>query len=136
MHPDVEVIVHEAVVIGEYTTSAGPYLDDYFLVLVNRLGQMSDIPMGEAREAIEMLERRLGTRLRFQLNNSVDLASRVVYPPELEGSPLLDFNMRSGVRAILEQLRNFGWQEVRKTMSDNVSIYLERISEPPVKRSV
>jgi hypothetical protein len=63
------------VVVGEYATSSGPYLDDYFLVLINSSGEITEVPMGQARDAIGALEEILGTRFVFRLNNVTELAS-------------------------------------------------------------
>jgi hypothetical protein len=93
-----------AVVVGEYTIPAGPELDDYFLVTVDRLGNIKQIAMSEADACITQLEDRLGVRLRFGLNQSTDFASRVVYPPQLQGRPLIDFGVRSGLTALVDAL--------------------------------
>lgn len=121
--------VVNAVVVGEYTVPAGPELDDYFLVTVDRLGNMKQIAMSEADTCIKQLEDRLGVRLRFGLNQSTDFASRVVYPLQLQGRPLIDFESRSGLRAVVDAFRHFGWRDVEVRVTSEISDYLQRLTE-------
>jgi hypothetical protein len=87
-----EMPIDDIGLVGEYTTDAGPWLCDYFVVLVPRPGEewweLCDETNG-LRDAVDTLARRLGP-LRFALANVPGWASRIVWPPSGEGQPLFD----------------------------------------------
>ena len=90
------VALRDIVVIAEYTTRARPDCDDYFLVFVTResgelfylevTGCAAGIP-----EVLEQLEGSLGCAIEPKLQNSMQWASRVLYPRVLAGSPFYEF---------------------------------------------
>ena len=119
--------VENAAVVGTYTTPNGPWMDDWFLVIVDRSGGTTEVSMDQADDVIRALESHLGTPLALGLNNSTDLASLVSYPPELEGRPMFRFTVRSGFRATFDMIRNFGIRDVETRFSEDVDRYLQRL---------
>lgn len=87
------VPLHRLRVIGEYTTDGGPWVDDYFIVLVAADPFETLVAPVEAEGALlaDMSE-HLGVVLSHGLANRTDLASRVLWPPELRDRPVFDFH--------------------------------------------
>jgi hypothetical protein len=80
--------IEAIVLISEYTTDEGPWLDDYFLVFVtveeDKLYFSTCSFYVDGRdEVIAGLEERLGSPIKLGLTNSTDWKSRVIWPPEL-----------------------------------------------------
>ncbi len=69
-------------VVGEYTTSAGPYMEDYFLVFVRDRNTWYEVPVSATGmdRLLQSLSRHLESELSLNLGNSVDLRSRVLWP--------------------------------------------------------
>lgn len=78
--------------IGEYTTESGPFVDDYFLVfLTAEQSGWYEAPLyatGLDRFLIE-LGVALGAPIRLALCGSTDWKTRALWPPAVEGEPLL-----------------------------------------------
>lgn len=87
------VSVDDIAVIGEYTTSEGPWLPDYFWVVVQRQGVWHIVPNGakNCMDAFRSLQGRLGGNWKYGLCGSVDIASYTVWPGVLAGKPLFTF---------------------------------------------
>ena len=86
------IAITDILLIAEFTTDAGPKTDDYFLVFVTReQGDLyySNVTMYAAGidESLTQLENILGSSLELALHASTKWNSRVVWPPELAGSP-------------------------------------------------
>lgn len=77
--PDWESVV----IIGEYTTSAGPYYDDHFLVLIERDGSEYDFASHTVSSIASHLQRITPEPIRFGLANRADESSRIIFPPAL-----------------------------------------------------
>lgn len=78
--------------IGEHTTDHGPYVDDYHVYFaVGRPAQFYEAPMYAGSDLMETLSHPLGSTVIYGLCNRTDFASRVIWPPELEGLDLFDF---------------------------------------------
>lgn len=78
-------------VIGEYTTDGGPWFDDYFIVFVAANPFETLVAPVEAEGALlAELSDHLGIALSHGLANRSDLASRVLWPPEIRDRPLFD----------------------------------------------
>lgn len=83
--------------IGVYTTSGGPFADDFFMCFVtdeDACYEASHYAMGWDVVFPEM-QRRLDAAIRWHLCNSTSLASRIIWPLAYEAKPLFDY---SGVR--------------------------------------
>ena len=83
--------IHDIAVIGAYTTAAGPYLDDYFLVFVGRDQMVYEAPIDAigTKECLAALEGRLRTTLQPSLANSTSWKTQVLWPETLRDEPLL-----------------------------------------------
>jgi len=89
------VAVGSLVVVAEYTTPNGPYLDDYFLVLGYReQGQLlfREVPLDMTGTVLDDLSAATGWDLAFELARSTTWNSRVMWPPELKDKPLFEYS--------------------------------------------
>lgn len=88
-----QVSIGDIVVVGQYTTAAGPLSEDFFDVLVTKDHAWHELPLGCVGGVgfFGRLGALLSTELRNPLIRSTDLASEVVWPPTLAGSPLFEF---------------------------------------------
>ena len=85
-----QMAIDDLVCLAGYTTSAGPFADDYVLVFAGKDGlwrEASFYSFGQD-EVIKLLETKLGCSLALGLASSTTLASRIIWPKELEGHPL------------------------------------------------
>ncbi len=87
-----ELPAQEIAVVGAWTTSAGPFIDDYFLVLVRGDGMVYEAPMyADGRDDVLVaLGAVLGGEIRPGLANSTTWRAEVVWPPALVGTPLYE----------------------------------------------
>ena len=88
--------VHSIVLLAEYTTNEGPYVDDYFLVFVTaedgKLYFSSSTFYAAGRdEALSRLQEQLGTRIRLELQGTAEWRSRVVWPSDMAGRQYFTF---------------------------------------------
>ena len=79
--PDVTISIGDVIVIGEYTTDAGPFFDDWFLVFVYKTGDWDSISNYANR--IDILKQHLSkiynTDLsKYLLTNSTELGNAFV----------------------------------------------------------
>ena len=82
--------------VAEYTTNEGPYLDDYFLEIWslenNSLLCSKTTFYADGRDAAFLaLATQLGTDLSFGLTGSTKWTSRIMWPPDLAGHPYFSF---------------------------------------------
>lgn len=124
------VPVSEIVVIAEYTTAAGPVLDDYFLVVVRPDGSFEAAPIYAAgqEQALEALSAELGASLDLGLANRSDWASRVVWPPELAGQAAFDLRPAAaqGLRARILARFGIGAHEMQLTAPVRAQVLRDR----------
>lgn len=97
--PDVIINLDEVVVIGEYTTDAGAFFDDWFLVFVYKTGDWDSIPV--YAEGIDALKQYMSALYDADLStsflaNSTEWRSYIRYPQGLEGKPLFKFQAPKG----------------------------------------
>ena len=81
-------------VIGELTNQSGPWGDDYLLALVtdeNGSWFEASFYAEGANEFLVSLSTRLGDQLQWSLCNATEFRSRVMWPPQLAGSPMFEF---------------------------------------------
>lgn len=88
--------IHALLLIAEYTTGQGPFIDDYFLNFWtfenSEFIKYSISFYADGRDAtFEALAQRLGAELQFGLTGSTEWASRAMWPPELAGHPYYTF---------------------------------------------
>src|SRR5579862_7993071 len=82
--------------IAEYTTNEGPYVDDYFLEIWslenNSLVCSRTTFYATGGDATFLaLATQLGADLKFGLTSSTESASRIMWPPDLAGHPYCSF---------------------------------------------
>ena len=80
-------------VIGEATNDSGPQQDDYFLCFAcdaQRWFEASFYAAGRD-ELLSALEEQLSTPMLLQLAGSTDYASRILWPANLTGEPMFDY---------------------------------------------
>jgi hypothetical protein len=87
----VSIDLEQVVVIGEYTTDSGPFVDDWFLTFVNKSGEWKEISV--YAEGFDELTQYLSTLLgidftKWRLANSTNWKSYVRFPIHLEGKEL------------------------------------------------
>ena len=84
------------VLIAEYTTNEGPYVDDYFLVFVTveqdklYFSTCTFYSAGRA-ETLSILGGRLGSPIQLGLQGSTAWRSRVVWPPKMAETEYFTF---------------------------------------------
>ena len=85
--------IRDIKILGEYTNSDGPHLDDYFFVFVLADGSWRQASFyAEGRDDfLTVLSGKLKTKLECGLCHSTDLNSRVLWPEQLIGSKLFTF---------------------------------------------
>ena len=82
--------------IAEYTTNEGPYADDYFLVFVTAEESQlyfSTCPVSSAsiEEGLTLLQQRLDSPIKLELQGSTEWRSRVAWPPKMQGTEYFTF---------------------------------------------
>jgi len=117
------------VLIGEYTTNQGPYVDDYFVEFVTvESGKPFFWKVSFYAEGVEqsfvVLEKKLGEQLLLELYASTEWKSRVVWPPAESGKPFLrPAKSTSTFKAFMERLALRGPDQV---VSDEVKAYIAK----------
>lgn len=99
---NVNVDLNEVVVIGEYTTDAGPFFDDWFITFVYKNGEWKSIPV--YADGIDALGEHLSGIFKIDFNkfflaNSTEWHSFVRYPEELEGKALFVIHPPEGYKS-------------------------------------
>src|SRR3954452_276863 len=88
--------IEAIVLIAEYTTNEGPYVDDYFLTFITvedgQLFYSSCSFYAEGRDAALLeISDRLGSPVELGLAGSTEWTSRVIWPPSLKGMAYFTF---------------------------------------------
>lgn len=80
-------------VIGECTNDNGPLLDDYFLCFATgpEMWREASFFVNGRDPFIAALSQRLASKIQLSLANSVDFASRVLWPSELVDKPMFQY---------------------------------------------
>ncbi len=88
---DVVIELDDVVAIGEHTTDAGPFFDDWFLTFIYRTGNRDSIPV--YADGTDGLKHHLSNFYntdfsKYFLVNVAEWRSYIRYPKDLEGKPL------------------------------------------------
>ena len=88
--------INSILLIAEYTTNQGPLLDDYFVDFWSLedgsvLRAHATFYAAGRHDAFARMAKELKADLAFGLTGSTEWASRIMWPPELEGHPYFDF---------------------------------------------
>lgn len=84
------------VLVAEYTTNEGPYVDDYFLVFATvedgklYFSTCSFYSAGR-EEALSGLQKHLGSPIDLELQGSTEWRSRVAWPAKMVGKEYFSF---------------------------------------------
>lgn len=105
------------VLMAEYTTNEGPWMDDYFLVFVAADGNTLNIATASfysdgRDEILRNLTQRWVTAIELPLFNSTQWASRVVWPPELVGREYFE-SKEVEPKTLSDKLRRLAFGPVR-----------------------
>jgi hypothetical protein len=111
-----QIPLESIVLMAEYTTNEGPYLDDYFLVFVSADGDSLNIATASfyadgRDEIVRNLAHRWKTNIELLLFNSTEWASRVVWPPTLVGREYFESRVVEP-KKLAEKLRRFAFGPV------------------------
>jgi len=112
----------DVILIGEYTTEEGPWIEDHFVVLVTK-DWVFEIPVGAKgrdsllKEIAQMMETEISLKLLFSTN----FASRIIAPASLEGKLLYQFE---DVKLPFWR-RLFSFPRVARTLSPDVMNFLK-----------
>ncbi len=105
---NVTIMLNDVALIGEYTTDAGPFSDDWFLVFVYKSGCWDSISI--YADGINELKQHLSevfyTDLsKYFLADSADWRSCISYPQDLEGKSLFVVHPPNGYKPPTSLLR-------------------------------
>ena len=125
-----ELRIADLILIAEYTTNEGPYLDDYFLVFWvrekgGRLVTAGCTFYSEGRdEALAEMGQVLGTKLELGLVSSTEWNSRVIWPEALTGKPYYELTNVPRVGFWQEILSGFIGDALEYKVTGDVLAYL------------
>jgi len=113
--------------IGEFTTAAGPWLDDYFFVFVDRAASCLRAPLYAAGvdQALGGIGDALGCIIRPGLVNSTELRSRVIWPDSLVGVPLLELQPRQDKTLLGRVKATMGFEGANLRLAAQVRDHLQ-----------
>jgi hypothetical protein len=110
--------------IGEYTNSDGPYLDDYFFVFLTApeggWHEASFYAAGRD-DALRAVEKKLGAPIEAGLCDSTDYRTRILWPPNLKGQALME---------VVPRAKDSFWQK----LSGSKDITLSRAAREAFER--
>ncbi|WP_143435122.1 hypothetical protein [Hymenobacter roseosalivarius] len=107
-------------VVGEFTTTAGPWNNDWFLVFADKSNEWFEVPFeASSKQFWSRLSQKVNQELIPGLAASVTYASRVIYPKELVGKGL--FRLTSlGENLSANQQQIAGLNEVNVEFTNQV----------------
>lgn len=118
----------EVAVVGEFTTDNGPFIDDWFLVFVPRIGddwfEASMYAVG-IESFREQLSSALGFTIIGSLAASTDFTSRILWPPALTDRPLFTFSPVTGF-GFIRRIKLFMQPEISHSLSPDALSAIER----------
>lgn len=113
--------------IGEYTNSDGPHIDDYFLVFLtapdNGWHEASFYAKGRD-VALAALIRRIGDNLECGLFGSTEYKTRIMWPPHLKGQELMEV-IPPKKQGLWHSLMNFGTSDIRLSAAARQAFKIE-----------
>jgi len=121
--------VTDIVMMAEFTTDEGPYLDDYFLVFVTienskKYFATASFYADGSDEIIRQLAEQWTVDIELRLFNSTDWKSRVIWPPALAGKEYFEFR-EIQPNSLLAKLRKVAFGPVYEYFPcDSVRLFL------------
>lgn len=113
-------------VVGEYTTNAGPFDEDHFLVIAFDNGREFEIPCSsdDFDGILNLISKELGIKkIDIRLFNSTDYNSRVIIPDILSGKPFYEFSKANSL-GVIGQIKGLFYKRVEMKYSEYVERYL------------
>ena len=102
-----KVPIAELTLIGEYTTQAGPWAEDYFFVFgFGRPSKFYEVPLSMGSPILPILSTKLGSELVPGLLQSTDWRSRVLWPPAVAGRPLFARSVHQRPHGVLNRVKD------------------------------
>ena len=123
------VSVDDLILVAEYTTNEGPFVDDYYLIFCSIGAERAVFATctfyAEGRDAtLRSLSDRLGSPLELVLCGSTAWASRVLWPSSMVGEPYFSFEIAEP-RHVLNRLQRFVFgPTTERFLSDPVQRYI------------
>jgi hypothetical protein len=124
--PMYQIPVSDIKIIGEFTTSDGPFLDDWFLTIITHDAWL-EIPMhvNGMGQCITDLEKKLKTSLNYQLANSASWKTRIMFPDGAKDQELYDI-IDIGSKTFWNRVKKiFGLQSSARKLSDKAQKILK-----------
>jgi hypothetical protein len=124
----------DIVLMAEYTTNVGPYVDDYFLVFVTIEHGAQNFATASfysdgCSDVVKQLAEQWAADIELGLANSNDWKSRVVWPPSLAGQEYFEFSEVQPTR-LLARLRKATFGPVHEySPCKSVRVFLGSSSE-------
>ncbi len=113
--------------VGEYTTSEGPFVDDWFYVFVSGKGEIRRVSVYAigAEEMLEELGKQLGAKVYGQLATSAVWNTNVLWPPHLMGQKLFE-TINPQPASFWENVKfKFGLRKSKIDLAGSVREYLK-----------
>ncbi len=110
--------------LGELTTSEGPYADDHFLVIVLRHGEWLEVPVSKAEWCFPRLRPEFRSKINFRLSSVTAEESRIMCPGELADRALFKFS-HPNAKGLLGRLRARFF--IERQLSNEARVFLDRL---------
>jgi len=115
-------------VLGEYTTSAGPYAEDHFIAIAVKKNELFEFPVGspKCKEIISYVQSNVDGDVQLGLSNSTDFRSNILYPKELSGTQFFSVQAEVPKKALTSLMRTLGIKGTKYVVSPVVTEYINR----------
>jgi hypothetical protein len=123
-----EFFVSELWLIGEWTDTSGPADDYFYYFIAGKPARTFEAPMYSNPQFLRDLAKYLNTRLELVLVDSTEHRSCVIWPLELEGQELFDYEVFRRGSGIWNRMKDQIFPLVRSQLSTQVIDYLRRHS--------
>jgi len=122
--------------IGEYTTTAGPVDQDYFIVFIDSNGTSYDAPAVTLEGYVEDELRKRFRPLTLQLVGSTAERSRIAWPPSVADAELYTYTPQPARTWTERVLRLFGTRNVNIDLSPAAASIVDGVNQdhdcPPI----
>lgn len=125
--------LHDVRIIGEYTTDKGPFVDDYYLMLVisHDVTKMASFGTEGIERFLQELEVLLSVKFMRRLIGSTDFDSNILWPEQLAGQPLYDFTPHRPTTLVGRIAATFlGLKQIHVSYSKVAAAQLEALPVP------
>ena len=118
--------IKEIKFIGEYTTSNGPFIDDWYLVLYckNFFKEISMYADGMDK-TLSFLSSHYNFDIKTNLANSSTFNTRILYPSELLGAPFWEIKIKESNTLLGKIKKALGFKNKEILQTDLVNNFLK-----------